>query len=32
MFVGLGVACYWLAKKGAEWFLQEEEAAENESS
>ena len=32
MFVGLAVACFWLAKKGAEWYLSEEEAAEREST
>ena len=30
MFLGLAVVCFLLAKKGAEWFLQEEEAAEKE--
>ena len=29
MFLGLAVVCFMLAKKGAEWFLREEEAAEN---
>ena len=32
MFLALALTCFWLAKKGAEWFLQEEEAAENEST
>ena len=32
MFLGLAVICFWLAKKGAEWYLQEEEAAEREST
>ena len=31
MFVLLAVVCFLLAKKGAEWFIREEEAAENES-
>jgi putative OPT family oligopeptide transporter len=31
MFLGLAAVCFWLAKKGAEWYLQEEEAAERES-
>ena len=30
MFVGLGLACFLLAKKGAEWYLREEEEAERE--
>jgi putative OPT family oligopeptide transporter len=32
MFVLLAFACYFLAKKGAEWYLQEEEAAEKDGS
>jgi putative OPT family oligopeptide transporter len=32
MFVLLGVACFWLAKKGAEWYIREEEAAERENT
>ena len=32
MFVGLAVVCFLLAKKGAEWFLREEEEAEREST
>jgi hypothetical protein len=31
MFLGLAVVCFLLAKKGAEWFLREEAAAEGES-
>jgi putative OPT family oligopeptide transporter len=31
MFIGLAVICFWLAKKGADWYLREEEAAEGES-
>ena len=31
MFLGLAVVCFLLAKKGAEWFLREEEAAEKDS-
>jgi putative OPT family oligopeptide transporter len=30
MFLGLGVVCFLLAKKGAEWYLQDEEAAPTE--
>jgi putative OPT family oligopeptide transporter len=32
MFVLLSVTCFWLAKKGAEWYLQEEAAAEQDSA
>ena len=32
MFLGLAVVCFLLAKKGAEWYLREEEAAEREST
>ena len=32
MFLGLTVVCFWLAKKGAEWYLQEQEAAEKDGS
>ncbi len=32
MFIGLAVVCFWLAKKGADWYLSEEEAAEREST
>jgi hypothetical protein len=32
MFLGLAVVCFMLAKKGAEWFLREEETAEKEST
>ena len=32
MFVGLAVVCFLLAKKGAEWYLQEEAAAEADSA
>ena len=32
MFLLLAFACFWLAKKGAEWAHCEEEEAENESS
>jgi hypothetical protein len=32
MFLGLAIACFWLAKKGAEWSLREEEEAEKEST
>jgi hypothetical protein len=32
MFLALSITCFWLAKKGAEWFLEEEEAAERDNS
>ena len=32
MFLGLAVVCFLLAKKGAEWYLREEEAAEKENA
>ncbi len=32
MFVGLGVACFLLARQGAKWYLREEEAAEKDST
>jgi putative OPT family oligopeptide transporter len=32
MFVALAAACFWLAKKGADWYLREEAAAETDGT